>query len=118
MAYQSFEELKVWQRGKQLAVVVYKALRECRDFGLRDQMQRAAISIPSNIAEGHERTAKDFARFLSIAIGSSSELRTQAYIAKDLRIIPEEVADEIIDETKQLNRMMRSLAKSILNSDN
>lgn len=61
MAFQSFEDLKVWQRGKQLAVEVYRAMNESRDFGLKDQMQRAAISIASNIAEGHERTPKDFA---------------------------------------------------------
>ena len=115
MAFQSFEDLKVWQRGKQLAVEVYRAMNESRDFGLKDQMQRAAISIASNIAEGHKRTPKDFARFLSIAIGSSSELRTQAYIAKDLGILPVDPADRIIDETKQLNRMMRSLAKAVTN---
>ena len=117
MAFQSFEELKVWQRGKQLAVDVYRAMKESKDFGLKDQMQRAAVSIPSNIAEGHERTSKDFARFLSIAIGSSSELRTQTYIAKDLGILHTETADRIIDETKQLNRMMRSLAKAVANPD-
>jgi four helix bundle protein len=84
MAYQSFEDLQVWRRSKTLAVLIYKSLKECRDYGLRDQMQRAAVSIPSNIAEGYERTPKDFARFISISIGSSSELRTQAYIAREL----------------------------------
>jgi four helix bundle protein len=111
MSFHSFEDLQVWQRGKNLAIKVYKALKSCRDFGLKDQMQRAAVSIPSNIAEGSERTALDFARFLSIAIGSSSELRTQAYIAQELEIIPNETAETIIDETKQLNRMMRALSK-------
>ena len=73
-------------------------------------MQRAAVSIPSNIAEGYDRTPKDFARFISIAIGSSSELRTQAYIAKELSVIDDVKCDFIIDETKQLNRMLRALA--------
>lgn len=93
MAFQSFEDLQVWRRGKDLAVVVYKSLKDCHDFGLRDQMQRAAISIPSNIAEGYERKPKDFARFISIAIGSSSELRTQTYIAQELAIIESATAD-------------------------
>ncbi|MCA9456085.1 MAG: four helix bundle protein, partial [Nitrospira sp.] len=53
--YQSFEELEVWKRACQLAVRIYKLLQECRDYGLRDQMQRAAVSIASNIAEGSER---------------------------------------------------------------
>jgi hypothetical protein len=61
MAFQSFEDLQVWRRGKELAILVYKGLKDCRDFSLRDQMQRAAVSIPSNIAEGYERTPKDFA---------------------------------------------------------
>lgn len=75
-------------------------------------MQIAAVSIPSNIAEGYERSPKDFARFLSIAIGSCSELRTQAYITNELGIIDQQSGEKIVDETKQLNRMMRALAKA------
>lgn len=112
MGFQSFEDLLVWQRGKALAVEVYRAFKDCRDFGLKDQLQRSAVSVPSNIAEGYERTPKDFARFLSISIGSCSELRTQLYIAEELQIIPTEKAANLIDETKQLNRMMRALAKA------
>ncbi len=112
MTFQSFEDLLVWQRSKELAIEVYKCVRDSRDFGLRDQMQRAAVSVPSNIAEGYERSPRDFARFISIAIGSSSELRTQTYIAKELGIFPPEVADHIVDETKHLNRMLRALAKA------
>ncbi len=114
MSFQSFEDLKVWQRGKALAVVVYRAMKDCRDFGLKDQMQRAAVSIPSNIAEGCERTSRDFARFISIAIGSSSELRTQTYIARELEILNNETAESIIDETKQLIRMLRALPQTQL----
>ncbi|HVW38615.1 MAG TPA: four helix bundle protein, partial [Pirellulales bacterium] len=82
--YQSFEELEVWKRACQIAVRVYELLRECREFGLRDQMQRAAVSIASNIAEGSERGGKDFVRFLTIARGSAAELRTQCYIARKI----------------------------------
>lgn len=114
MTFHSFEDLQVWLRGKQLAVDVCGALRECRDFGLKDQMQRAVVSIPSNIAEGSERSPKDFARFLSIAIGSSAELRTQTYIAMDLNIIDRPTAEQIIDETKQLYRILRALAEKQL----
>ena len=60
--YRSFEELEVWKRGCQLAVRICELLRNSREFALRDQMQRAAISIPSNIAEGAERGGRDFAR--------------------------------------------------------
>ncbi len=68
--YSSFEDLDVWKRACQLAVRVYQVLETCRDFGLKDQMQRAAISIASNIAEGAERGSKEFAHFLRIARGS------------------------------------------------
>jgi len=76
-----FQELKVWQLGKELAVAIYKITNEKKfkaDFGLTDQIRRAAVSIPSNIAEGDERGSnKDAVRFLYIAKGSLAELRTQ-----------------------------------------
>lgn len=81
MTFRSFEDLELWKRSCQLAVTIYELLKECRDFGLKDQMQRAAVSIASNIAEGSERGGLDFDRFLRIALGSAAELRTQAYIA-------------------------------------
>ncbi|MEI6518509.1 MAG: four helix bundle protein [bacterium] len=82
--YHSFEDLEVWKRSCRIAVVMYKKLKDCKDFSLRDQMQRSAVSIASNIAEGSERTEKEFARFLSIARGSAAELRTQIFIQKKL----------------------------------
>lgn len=111
--YHSFEDLEVWKRACNLAVKVYETLRECRDFGLRDQMQRAAVSIASNIAEGSERSPKDFARFLSIARGSSAELRTQAYIAAKIGIIDSQSMRDIVDETKEVSKMLYGLAKSM-----
>ena len=82
MAYRSFEELDVWKAACKLVVDVYDVLRDCRDFGLKDQMTRAAVSIASNIAEGAERNSNpDYARFLHIAKGSAAELRAQLYIA-------------------------------------
>jgi len=66
--YRSFEELEVWKRGCKLAVEVYVALKDCRDYGLRDQMTKSAVSVSSNIAEGAERDSeKEFIRFLHIA---------------------------------------------------
>ncbi len=86
MAYRSFEELDVWQRACKLAVRAYEILKGCRDYGLKDQMTRAAISIASNIAEGAERNSKaETIRFLHIAKGSAGELRTQVYIAQPSR---------------------------------
>jgi four helix bundle protein len=112
VAFQTFEDLQVWKRGCALAVYVYRLLEGTRDFGLRDQMQRASVSVPSNIAEGYERSARDFARFLSIAKRSAAELRTQAYIATKIGLITPDQLAHIVDETKQLARMLQALANS------
>jgi four helix bundle protein len=113
--FQSFENLEVWKRGCQVAVAVYEALRETRDFGLRAQMQRAAVSIPSNIAEGAERGEKDFIRFLRIARGSAAELRTQVYIAKKIGLVTDDTFSHLIVELKELSRMLTGLAHSLKN---
>jgi four helix bundle protein len=111
--YQSFEQLEVWKRSCQLAVAVYEALRETRDFALRDQMQRAVVSIPSNIAEGAERGGKDFERFLRVARGSAAELRTQVYIAKKIGLLSDEKFSQLICELKEIAKMLTGLARSI-----
>jgi len=110
--YQSFEDLEVWKRSCRLAVDVYEALRESREFAFRNQIQRAALSVPSNIAEGHERGGKDFARFLRIARGSAAELRTQLYIAKRIGLFTDERLSYFISETKEISRMLTGLAHS------
>lgn len=117
MAYRSFEELEVWKKSCQLAVVIYECLRECRDYGMRDQMQRAAVSIPSNIAEGCERGGKDFARFLRIAQGSAAELRTQVYIARKIGVITAEQQTQTVGELKEIAKMITGLRRS-LNTEN
>jgi four helix bundle protein len=111
--YQSFEDLEVWKRSCQLAVRMYGLLADCRDFGLRDQMQRAAVSIASNIAEGSERGGRDFARFLAIARGSAAELRTQLYIAAKIGIVENDTMRELVEETKQISKMLFALARSL-----
>lgn len=111
--YQSFEELEVWKRACQLAVRTYELLHECREYGLRDQMQRAAVSIASNIAEGAERGGKDFIRFLTIARGSAAELRTQCYIASKIGILTSEQMNQLVSELKEISKMLTGLARSI-----
>lgn len=75
MAYQSFEDLEVWKRACRIAEQVYGLLKDCRDYGIRDQMTRSAVSIASNISEGAERgSIPDYIRFLHIAKGSAAEL--------------------------------------------
>jgi four helix bundle protein len=111
--YQSFEELEVWKRGCQLAVAVYEALRGTREFALRSQMQRAAVSIPSNIAEGAERGGKDFERFLRIARGSAAELRTQLYIARRVGILRDGPFSDLIRDLREISKMLTGLSRSV-----
>ena len=119
MAYQSFEELEVWKRACRLAVDVTKALNESRNFALRDQMVRAAISVPSNIAEGHERDSKpDFIRFLRIAKGSAAELRTQCYLALKLEVLTKADADRFIQECREFSAMLQGLIRSLSPTEN
>jgi four helix bundle protein len=113
MAYATFEDLEVWKRSCNLAVCVYRALQTARDFGLRDQMQRAAVVIASNMAEGSERPPKDSKRFLRIDSGSAAELRTQAYIAAKVGVLTNEQMHHVVDETKGIGRMLTGLAKSL-----
>ena len=114
MAYSSFEDLEVWQKACKLAVRVYETLKECKDYGLRDQMTRAAVSIASNIAEGAERgSAPDFIRFLHIAKGSAAELRTQAYIACRIKIISDKTQKELANELISMSKMIHGLIKSL-----
>jgi four helix bundle protein len=114
MAYRSFEELDVWKRACKLAVNVYVVLKDSREFGLRDQMNRSAVSIPSNIAEGAERDSKkEFVRFLNIAKGSSGELRTQLYISQKIGMLSSKSTSPLIKETKEISCMMQGLIKSL-----
>lgn len=86
---------------------IYDVLKNCRDYGLRDQMQRSAVSVPSNIAEGFElNTNKGFIRYLYIAKGSGGELRTQIYIAIRQGYIENEKGMALVDISKKLGAMI------------
>ena len=114
MAYHSFEDLEVWQRGCRLAVDIFKAFADCKSTNLRDQIERAALSVPSNIAEGAERGGvKDFSQFLKIAKGSSGELRTQLYIARKLNLLDTSLTRQLVNESKEISAMLGGLRKSI-----
>ena len=111
MGYSSFEDLEVWKRGCRIAVRIYEVMKDCRDYALKDQMARSAVSIPSNVAEGAERDSKqEFTRFLHIAKGSAAELRTQVYIAQKIGVLSAEVQQELTDELKQISAMLHALA--------
>lgn len=109
-----FKELQIWQSGIEITKAVYKVAEKLPNeerFGIRSQMTRAAVSIPSNIAEGSSRQSDtDFRRFLEIALGSLYELETQLIVLKELSIIDSKELEplfEIIEqESKMINRFM------------
>lgn len=109
-----FEELEVWKRAARLSADLYKAFVDLKDFGFRDQITRAGLSIPSNIAEGHERESdKEIANFLNYAKGSAGELRTQIYIGMDIGYIEREQGKCWLNEAEEISRMLRALIKTI-----
>jgi four helix bundle protein len=110
----SFEDLEVWKKSCGLSVRLYKLLSDCRNYGMKDQMLRSSVSIPSNIAEESERKSiPDFQRFINIAQGSAAELRTQIYIAREVNIVSDSDAKELIEELKSISKMLQSLHSSL-----
>jgi four helix bundle protein len=112
-----FEDLRVWQKAMRLCVAIYRVTRAgqfARDFGLRDQIQRAAVSVLSNIAEGFDRNSRaEFARFVSIARGSAGEVRAQVYLARELAYLTDEEARELLEACGEVTRMLVALRKSL-----
>ena len=109
-----FEDLAVWKRSARLSAELYKSLKDLKDFGFRDQITRAGLSIPSNIAEGYEReSAKETANFLNYAKGSAGELRTQLYIGMDIGYIERDAGLAWIREAEEISRMLHGLMQTI-----
>jgi four helix bundle protein len=115
MGKKGFKDLIVWQKAKDLAIKVYQASEEGdlnRDFSLRDQMRRSAVSIASNLAEGDERdTDKESVRFFYIAKGSLAELRTQIGIAYEIGYLKKKFYEIIETECITLGKMIGALIK-------
>lgn len=113
----NFKELNVWKLSKDLSVEIYKLTKtfpKSELYGLTSQLNRASISIPSNIAEGSGReTSKDYSRFINIALGSSFEIETQLIIALELEFLSNEKYDKLIDELHQIQKMLHSFNKHL-----
>lgn len=111
----TFEELYCWQQGRELVNVIYSLTKKpnFRDFSLKDQIQRAVVSIISNIAEGFERGSKEeFLYFLYIAKGSCGEVRCQLYIALDQSFITKDEFDRAFEKCKQVSGLLHKFIYS------
>lgn len=113
----NFRELEVWKKGMNIATGVYRVaalLPADEKFGLKAQLQRAAVSIPSNIAEGCSRDSEqEFKRFLQIAMGSAYELETQLTISIRLNLIPKGTLDPILFCITQEQKMLNSFISAV-----
>jgi four helix bundle protein len=108
-----FEDLALWKRACRLCVEVFKALKVCRDSGFKDQITRSALSIPSNIAEGYERsTNKDATKFFYYAKGSAGELPTQTYIGIEIGYIHKQTGLNWMQEAEEISKMLSGLIKA------
>ncbi len=117
MKYNSFEDLSVWQKSFTLSVRIYRYFVDLKDYGFKDQITRSALSVSSNIAEGYERDSqKEFVRFLRIAKGSCGELRTQLRIAGEIDYLNKSTANEFINESVCISKMIAALIKKVANS--
>lgn len=121
MKTRHFRDLQVWQRSMALARDVFqltKTFPKPQLFGLADQMRRAAVSIPSNIAEGHGRlTERSFAQFLSQARGSLNELQTQMELARDVGFATPAASGKVLDKSTELAKMLNALLTEVRRSD-
>lgn len=117
---EKYQDLAVWQKSMELVKQIYRLTDMIPDKGnsaLIDQMRRAAISVPSNIAEGYEHNStKEYIRFLSIANGSKAALLTQVEICKMLDLVPtadKDYPDEVIDLLNEIGKMLNTIIKKL-----
>lgn len=112
MKFDRFEDIIAWQESKKLTVLVYENFKFNKDYSFRDQIQRAAVSVMNNIAEGFERSGdKEFKKFLYIAKGSCGEVRSMLYLAIELRYISQDKFNLIYNQSYKISKMISGLIK-------
>jgi four helix bundle protein len=114
MKFKNFEEIIAWQKGQDLAVEIYKHFGNSKDWGYKDQICRAAVSISNNIAEGFDlQSNKQFVNFLYIARGSAAEVRSMLYLAERLEKTDPLITGQLKDKAAEISRILYGLIKSI-----
>ena len=109
-----FEDLLVWQKSIEISLTIYKLFAVNLDWGFKNQIQRASVSIANNIAEGFDRSSdKEFKRFLFIALGSASEVRSMNYLAFKLNYITTEEYNDCNNQLIEISKMLNGLSRSL-----
>jgi four helix bundle protein len=113
--FESFEEIKAWKKAYEATLMIYRVTNDgefARDFGLRDQIRRASVSVMANIAEGHGRRSNmEFANFLNMARGSAAEVQSHLHVALGLNYIKRDDFAEIYSTLTEVSRMTLALAQ-------
>lgn len=114
MRIEKFEDIISWQKGIELSAIVYEIFKNNRDYGFRDQIQRAAVSVSNNVAEGFERQSnKELSKFLYIAKGSAGEVRSMLYIAIKLNYIKQNQFNDLQNRCIEISRLLSGFIKTI-----
>lgn len=112
--FETFEDIIAWQKSRILVIDIYQVFKKNNDYSFRDQIQRAAVSIMNNVAEGYERKGnKEFAKFLYIAKGSCAEVRSMLYLALDLNYINKEEFQKFSEKSLTISKMISNLIKTL-----
>ncbi len=118
MKIEKFEDIESWKEARMLVADIYAILGGCKDYGFRDQLQRAAISVMSNIAEGFDRSSnKEFIQFLVIARGSVSEVKSLSYSALDIGYFDETKFKNVTERCTKLINLLNGLIRYLRNSN-
>jgi len=114
MTIKRFEEIIAWQKAQDLAVEIYGLFKDSKDYGFRDQICRAVVSISNNIAEGFDRkTDADFSKFLFIAFSSCSEVKSMVYLSERLGYINNRTKNELINKSDDVQKLISGFIKSL-----
>ncbi|NOT36313.1 MAG: four helix bundle protein [Saprospiraceae bacterium] len=114
MSFKRFKDIIAWQKAQDFAVELYEIFNKSKDYGFKDQILKAVVSISNNIAEGYDRSStKEFNRFLFIASGSCSETRSMLYLASKLKYIDLTKRDNLIEKSNEISKIISGLRKSL-----
>ncbi|UOD35660.1 four helix bundle protein [Deferribacteraceae bacterium V6Fe1] len=118
MRIERFEDIDAWKEGRELVKVIYECFKDNKDYNFKDQIQRAAISIMSNIAEGFDRGSnKEFIQFFVIARASASEVRSLCYVALDNEYISEQMFEDLKERCLKINSLINGFIRYLKNSN-
>jgi len=114
MKIEKFEDIIAWQKSRELTVDIYRQFKDCRDFGFKNQIERAVISIMNNIAEGFERKGdKEFRHFLFIAKGSCGEVRSMLYLALELKYLSKDDFEKLHNLSTEISKLLSGFIKAL-----